>query len=82
MQIERVLRFTDVGVETTTAVASNSSNWSMFDELVEAPNYFALRMSGSSTFMILPKRGFETTGDDEAFRRLTSQHLPDRNPGP
>jgi hypothetical protein len=79
LPIEQTCRFSDDGIEFSSNVEQSHQDWKAFWGLRESKGYFYL-MYTSRVMVLLPKRGFRSEQDIDAFRALATRKLPPLGP--
>lgn len=69
-----VAEFKDDGIDTSSAVGESRLEWSIFESVLEADDYF-LPMITKRSFSIVPKRAFASPADEETFRELLAEKV-------
>jgi hypothetical protein len=75
---QRSFVFCDESIEISGATTYMKNQWSRYSHTVENPDWYALRVTGSSAYVFLPKRGFSSHADELAFRELVQRHTEAR----
>jgi len=73
----RTMTFTADGVRTVTRMSDTTNKWPLYSETIEREGMYLLKLARSTLFaayVLVPRRAFGSTADEDQFRRLATAH--------
>jgi hypothetical protein len=71
---ERRFTFSDSGSEVSWDTSEVTRAWTEIRAVIEQGDFYSLRVRSPRGFLLLPKRGFDSTADEAAFRELAARY--------
>lgn len=71
----QTMAFNPRGVYLAGRTSETRSDWSLFKEVDEAPDFFLLKLRATNKAVVVPKRAFDSPAEIDYFRDLTDWAL-------